>query len=186
MGLDEKAFSVAAFDQVFLASQHVAVVTKAGRPIAFASIMTTGSGAEATVGLMRHASGVPATTMEFLFVSLILAAKQSGYDALSLGTAPLSGLAASPLASLWHRMARFVCRHGTRVYNFEGLRAFKGKFGPSWEPRYLAVSGSFGPMMPSPTSAPWWGVRSRLVGSGHEGPPDRRHHGRRRPPVRRR
>jgi phosphatidylglycerol lysyltransferase len=31
------------------------------------------------------------------------------------------------------------------LYNFKGLRTFKGKFDPVWEPRYLAVSGSLGP-----------------------------------------
>jgi phosphatidylglycerol lysyltransferase len=33
------------------------------------------------------------------------------------------------------------------VYNFQGLRLFKGKFHPNWEPRYLAASGSIGPFV---------------------------------------
>ena len=28
--------------------------------------------------------------------------------------------------------------HGERFYNFKGLRAFKSKFHPKWEPRYVA------------------------------------------------
>ena len=31
--------------------------------------------------------------------------------------------------------------HGKAVYNFQGLRAFKDKFDPVWEPRYLAYPG---------------------------------------------
>jgi lysylphosphatidylglycerol synthetase-like protein (DUF2156 family) len=32
-------------------------------------------------------------------------------------------------------------RHGEHFYNFQGLRAFKDKFDPIWEPRYLASLG---------------------------------------------
>jgi phosphatidylglycerol lysyltransferase len=55
--------------------------------------------------------------------------------------APLSGLSASPAASWWMRIGRFVYRHGGSVYNFRGLRAFKEKFSPEWQPRYLAYPG---------------------------------------------
>ena len=34
--------------------------------------------------------------------------------------------------------------HGERFYNFRGLRAFKSKFHPQWQPRYLAVAGGTG------------------------------------------
>ena len=35
----------------------------------------------------------------------------------------------------------FVYRHGEAFYNFQGLRAYKEKFDPEWEPRYLAYPG---------------------------------------------
>ena len=44
-------------------------------------------------------------------------------------------------APLWARLASFLYEHGEKVYNFQGLRAFKGKFDPVWEPRYLAYPG---------------------------------------------
>ena len=31
--------------------------------------------------------------------------------------------------------------HGESLYNFQGLRAYKDKFDPAWEPRYLAYPG---------------------------------------------
>ncbi len=58
--------------------------------------------------------------------------------------APLSGLRPAPLSSRWHWLGSFIWRHGDRFYNFQGLRVFKGKFNPVWEPRYLAASGTFG------------------------------------------
>jgi phosphatidylglycerol lysyltransferase len=36
-----------------------------------------------------------------------------------------------------------VFRHGEDFYNFQGLRQYKDKFGPEWEPRYLASPGGF-------------------------------------------
>ena len=32
-------------------------------------------------------------------------------------------------------------RHGEHFYNFEGLRHYKAKFQPEWEPRYLVAPG---------------------------------------------
>ena len=41
------------------------------------------------------------------------------------------------LAPLWAHFGRIVFRHGAQLYNFPGLRAYKEKFEPSWEPAYL-------------------------------------------------
>jgi phosphatidylglycerol lysyltransferase len=38
-------------------------------------------------------------------------------------------------------MGDFLYRHGEAFYNFEGLRRYKEKFAPVWEPRYLATPG---------------------------------------------
>jgi len=32
--------------------------------------------------------------------------------------------------------------HGEAFYNFQGPRAYKDKFDPAWEPRYLVYPGS--------------------------------------------
>ena len=45
------------------------------------------------------------------------------------------------LAPLWNRLGALLFRHGEQFYNFQGLRAFKDKFDPVWEPRYLASPG---------------------------------------------
>jgi len=58
--------------------------------------------------------------------------------------APLAGIARASLSSKWHHLAGLVWEHGGPIYNFQGLRIFKNKFHPTWEPRYLAASGAFG------------------------------------------
>jgi phosphatidylglycerol lysyltransferase len=45
------------------------------------------------------------------------------------------------LAPAWSRFGSLVFRHGEAFYNFQGVRAYKDKFHPVWEPRYLAYAG---------------------------------------------
>jgi len=133
---------VAAFDDDYLAAHSVLLVRQNGEPLAFVTFMTTDLNTDATVGVMRHLPGASPYAMEYLFTQLALHLKAAGYQSLSLGMAPLSGMGPSPLASSWHRLAGFIWRFGGRFYNFRGLRGFKNKFAPRWEPRYLAASGS--------------------------------------------
>jgi phosphatidylglycerol lysyltransferase len=67
--------------------------------------------------------------------------KNEGYRWFSLGMAPMSGFEQSPVAPLWTKAGLFLYEHGESIYNFQGLRAFKEKFKPEWQPRYLAYPG---------------------------------------------
>jgi phosphatidylglycerol lysyltransferase len=141
----EKGFSVARFEPHFICEQRIALLYHHSEPVAFASVMTTAAATEAALGLMRHATCAPRYAMEFLFVQLMLQLKDEGFATLDLGMAPLAGLEVHPLTSLWNRLAYWFERTGEPLYNFRGLRMFKAKFSPDWEPRYLAASGMVGP-----------------------------------------
>jgi len=143
----ERRFSVAAFEPRFISVQSAALSCLRGRPMAFVTIMTTDCQMEATVGLMREMPEAPPSTMEFMFTRLALELKARGFRTLSLGMAPLAGIVPTPLSSQWHRAAALLWRHGRLIYNFQGLRRFKDKFRPTWEPRYLAASGALGPFI---------------------------------------
>ena len=147
-GGGEKCFSVAAFRRDFVLSQPVALARENGKVVAFATVMTTDLRDEVTIGLMRHQPDATSRyAMEYLFIRLIQGFREQGYHTLSLGMVPLSGFHAHRLAPRWHRLARVIWSFGRRFYNFQGLRAFKEKFDPVWEPRYLAASGWFGPYL---------------------------------------
>jgi phosphatidylglycerol lysyltransferase len=137
----EKRFSVGAYSPRYLRQFPLAVVRAEGSLAGFANLWTTGTRAELSVDLMRFGPDAPRGTMDYLFIELMLWGRRAGYRNFNLGMAPLSGLEAHPLAPAWHRVGNFIFRHGEHFYNFEGLRRYKAKFDPIWEPRYLVARG---------------------------------------------
>jgi len=137
----EKGFSLGRFDEAYLAEFDCAVLRKVGEIVAFANLWRGGDLSELSIDLMRYKPGASKVLMDGLFARLLLYGKTEGYRWFNLGAAPLSGLADHPLASTWNRVGTFIYRRGDDIYNFEGLRAFKQKFGPVWTPQYLACPG---------------------------------------------
>ncbi len=143
----EKRFSLGSFEPHYLKRFDVAVARHGHNLVAFATVMTTDTRAEASVDLMRYLPEAPDSTMMFLLIKLILHFKSQAYRRFILGMAPLSGLETHPLAPLWHRYGHLIYNRGERFYNFQGLREFKSKFDPVWEPRYLATTGGINPLV---------------------------------------
>ena len=138
----EKGFSLGVFDPAYLRNFDMSIVRRNGHIVAFANVLT-GAGRDASADLMRYSSDAPRGVMDYLFAELILWARRQGYQRFSLGMAPLSGLDSRALAPRWSRWASLVYLHGESMYNFRGLRAYKEKFHPRWEPRYLATPHRF-------------------------------------------
>ena len=137
----EKHFSIGAFDDAYLSQFDVALVRRAGEIVAFANLWCTGTKRELSVDLMRFGPNPPRSAMDFLFTEIMLWGRAHGYAWFNLGMAPLAGLEQHPLAPVWHRVGNFVFRYGEHFYNFEGLRRYKAKFRPEWEPKYLVAPG---------------------------------------------
>ena len=137
----EKGFSLGFFDDDYVVRYPFAVVRCRGQIVAFANIWRGADGQEVSVDLMRFSRDAPKGVMEALFANLLTWGKSEGYRWFVLGMSPLSGIEQSPAASFWNRLSAFVYRHGEPVYHFQGLRAYKEKFNPAWEPRYLVYPG---------------------------------------------
>ncbi|TXH05792.1 MAG: bifunctional lysylphosphatidylglycerol flippase/synthetase MprF [Nevskiaceae bacterium] len=135
----EKGFSVGNFEPDYLCRFPVAVAEKNGEIVAFANLWR--SAHEVSIDLMRYSGNAPKGVMDYLFVELMLWARDSGYQWFNLGMAPLSGLEKHALAPLWHKLGLLVHRYGEPFYNFDGLRRYKEKYDPVWRPRYLASPG---------------------------------------------
>ena len=137
----EKGFSLGSFSEEYIVNFPVAMVRRDDEIVAFANIWESGTKSELSVDLMRYNTHAPTSVMEYLFISMMLWAKEQGYHEFNLGMAPLAGFQNRTLAPLWTRAGAFVYRYGEHFYNFRGLRDYKSKFDPVWVPRYIATPG---------------------------------------------
>ena len=145
-GAGEKRFSLGCFDERYLRQFPAALVRRGGRIVAFANLWLGAERAELSPDLMRHLPGAPEGTMEYLFVELMRWGAAQGYGWFNLGMAPLSGMEGHAYRPRWYRWSALVYRRGSHFYNFQGLRRFKEKFDPVWEPRYLVSPGGLARM----------------------------------------
>jgi phosphatidylglycerol lysyltransferase len=78
--------------------------------------------------------------MDFLFVAMIEHFKNLGLDGMNLGFAPLANISGGGVAGA---TLRLLYARGSAAFNFRGLRTFKQKWKPDWQPRYLVYRSDF-------------------------------------------
>lgn len=137
----EKRFSLGFFEPRYISLSPLGLVRRENRIVAFANILRSGEHEEISIDLMRFSASAPSGTMDYLFARLMLRGREEGFHWFNLGMAPLAGVEGHRLAPAWNRIAEIVYRHGEHFYNFQGLRAYKDKFDPVWEPKFLASPG---------------------------------------------
>lgn len=143
-GITEMQFSVGYFSAAYLQRFPLAVVRDhEKRVLAFANVLGLRSGADATIDFMRYRADGPPGLMEYLITRLLVHCAEAGYASFTLGMSPLHDVGKRRGAALMERAAAALYRHGERFYNYKGLHAFKGKFHPRWEPRYMAFQSSW-------------------------------------------
>ena len=137
----EKHFSLGRFSPDYLRHFPLAVARRDGRAVAFANVWGGADREELTTDLMRHDPAVPRAVLDWMLVELLRWGHAERYRWFSLGVAPLSGLEHHSLAPLWTRVGALEFRLGEHFESFQGLRAYKERFDPVWEPRYIASPG---------------------------------------------
>jgi phosphatidylglycerol lysyltransferase len=138
----EKRFSVGWFSDDYLRDCRVMVARNAdGWISAFTNLLPEYVGNVVAIDMMRHRAQADRSTMDFLFVSLILWARDHGYDGVDLGLSALSGVGQHSGDRAAERALHFIFEHINRFYNFKGLHTFKSKFRPEWSQRFLAYPG---------------------------------------------
>lgn len=137
LSMREKGFSIGYFNDNYIQSSDVAVIMKDEKIVAFANLWVSRTKEEFSVDLMRYSTHAPSGIMEYLIIQIILHAKSDSYKWFNLGMAPLAGLEGIHSGRQWHRVGTMIYRAGEAFYNFRGLKAFKDKFGPTWESRFL-------------------------------------------------
>ena len=145
-GQSERQFSIGFWDDRYMRRFPCAVVEQlqpdgSARLLAFANLLRGPRREEFSIDLMRYRSEGP-SVMDFLFVSLILYAKDQGFGRFNMGMAPLASVGRFRGAHGRERLANILFRHGETWYNFQGLRFYKDKFDPEWVPRYMAYQNA--------------------------------------------
>lgn len=142
-GKQEKGFSLGWFDEPYLQLAPIAILRNPDNDvIAFASMAPGYDGRTISIDLMRYLADTPNGTMDQLFIQLLEWAQEQGYARFNLGMAPLSSVGQQVKAMREEKLARMLFQHGGSFYGFSGLRRYKEKFNPVWEPRYLAYPAS--------------------------------------------
>ena len=141
-GRKERTFTLGTFDRNTLNFDNIfAMKNSEGKIIAFVNQIRDYTPNEATIDMMRHKSEVPSGAMDFLFGKLLLMLHQEGFKFFSLSLAALSGVGDEPGASIEEKAVHLVYEHLNRFFSYKGLRAYKDKFDPVWQDRFLIHEG---------------------------------------------
>ncbi|MDP3113897.1 MAG: bifunctional lysylphosphatidylglycerol flippase/synthetase MprF [Candidatus Cloacimonadaceae bacterium] len=135
----EKGFSLGFYSPEYISLFPMGVVQKDNEIIAFANLWLTERKDEISVDLMRYLPATESKVMEYLFIQVMLWGKANAYQWFDLGIAPFSGMQNRALAPLWHRLGSLIFKYGNHFYQLQGLRQYKDKFNPVWEPVYIAT-----------------------------------------------
>jgi len=143
-GRRERGFSLGQFDRQDLGQDNLYVLRdKDGKGVAFVNQIRSyrRDRRESTIDMMRYGADAPNGTMDFLFVELMKSLKADGYEEFSLGLAALSGVGQDSDDDLKEKALHQIYEHLNRFFSYKGLRNYKNKFEPRWEPRYLIYEG---------------------------------------------
>ncbi|MDR1568476.1 MAG: bifunctional lysylphosphatidylglycerol flippase/synthetase MprF [Streptococcaceae bacterium] len=137
-GRSEKGFSLGFFNEEYLSTSPIAIVKNEQDEIeAFATIMPSYQGNKIiSVDLMRYSKKSPKGIMDYLFISLFEYYKAQGFEKFDLGMAPLSNVGISNNSYTFERLAHLIYQFGSKIYSFQGLRAYKDKYANTWVSRY--------------------------------------------------
>lgn len=134
-GHRERAFTLGAFSRDYVRGTDVILVrSPEARVEAFANLIPSYHSRDGNFDLMRRRTDSPDGVMDFLFVAMIEHFKNLGMVGMNLGFAPLANISGGGVAGA---ALRLLYARGSAAFNFHGLRTFKQKWKPDWQPRYL-------------------------------------------------
>ena len=141
-GRRERSFALGAFSVEYAQRTTFFVVRdRESRIVAFANETPTYRPGMATIDMMRHRADVPHGIMDFLFDSLLCSLREQGLRQFDLGLAPMAGVGEQPGSTTEERVVRQLFDLLSRFFPMAGLRAYKAKFDPEWEERFLVYQG---------------------------------------------
>ena len=137
-GRKEMHFSVGSFNYKYLNQAPIGIMKDAdGKIIAFCSFMPVCDGESISVDLIRWLPDIDLPLMDALYLNMLIWAQNEGYTRFNMGMATLSNVGQIEYAYPREKIAGRIFEHFNGLYRFQGLRKYKEKFHPDWEPRFL-------------------------------------------------
>ncbi len=140
-GRREWGFLAGSFNTAYMQQCRLFVLRdEAGRARAFTNEIPASASGETSIDLMRYVPDSPSNLMDFLFLKLLIDLNDRGVATFNLGLAPLSGLGEGE-TRFEEKLLHLIYRINQPFLSFRGLRQFKTKFEPQWQPRYVVYEG---------------------------------------------
>ena len=133
-GHRERTFSLGSFDEAEIKRTLILVARSADRIEAFVNVVPSYVGDDGNFDLMRRRPDSPNGVMDLLLVALAERFRVEGRTGMTLGLAPLMNIKGTGVGA---RTLRAISERDSKSFNFSGLRTYKEKWRPRWEPRYL-------------------------------------------------
>jgi phosphatidylglycerol lysyltransferase len=138
MKSSEKKLSVGWFEQAYVMKTPLAVVRTAdGRISAFANLVAATAAKAIAIDLRRQRADMMDGTLDFCLFLDFNTAKIRAMNAFISVSRHFRASANGPHWPGMERVLHDLDEHLNNFYNFKGLHAYKEKFKPTWEPRYL-------------------------------------------------
>lgn len=135
-GKREAGFSQGCFDLEELRAGTLLTVENPGEEVlAFLNVIPDPIPGEATYDLIRTSANAPGFAVDLLMVKFFEHLKAQAYKQVNLGLAPLSGIDSA--TNLPEHALKFAYDRMALFSHYQGLRAFKEKFDPTWHTKYL-------------------------------------------------
>ena len=138
-GGHELQFNACYFSPAYIQRNSVAVIrTPEHEIVAFVNLLTVPKSGESTIDFMRYKSGRYDNLMDYILLKILSYLSEQGFQTFSLGVAPMTDVGNTDTARLHEKLMLKLSERVERFYNYKGLRFYKGKFKPDWQPRYIA------------------------------------------------
>ncbi len=141
-GRHEIVFTQGRFHADELRQETVLTVEDAeGRVVAFANMIPHAQGSQGSYDMMRKTEDAPNGTLDYLMVKAFEYLKSQGYRQVNMGLAPMAVPEATH--NVTERAIHFASENLKALTRFKGLYAYKNKYHPRWENRYLLYENTY-------------------------------------------
>ena len=131
-------FSIGRFNYESIMHGPVGLIKKADQIEGFLTLWLGITQDEFAVGFARYTSDTPAEILDFMLIEAIRWGQAEKYRYLDLGEAPMADWHSTEHMEMRSQLMSLAFRFGKHLYSYQGVRNYKDRFSPVWNPIYVA------------------------------------------------